>query len=217
MNRCYIFCHGFGFDSLYWMNLVPFFLSQTCIFLDLGYFGKRSPPLKIPRDAQLIGIGHSLGFIKLTKLGIHFAGLIGLNGFIDFINFKANENSQRSIELRKMKQAYDLNPQSTLLNFYHRAGFENYSHANISTLDVPTLAQEFEVLNQKLDFLLDCPTLVIGTINDPIVPHHIIRYNFSQTHVSIKILNEGMHGLGYFKPGLIYFMIMNFLDEYVKN
>ena len=39
-KKCFVFCHGFGFDASFWVHLKPYFAHEQAVYLDVGYFGQ---------------------------------------------------------------------------------------------------------------------------------------------------------------------------------
>ena len=59
----YLLCSGFGFDNGYWKNLIPL-LDGEYEFFDSSF--------EASERRDYVGIGHSLGFLKLNNSGIKF-------------------------------------------------------------------------------------------------------------------------------------------------
>ena len=70
----YLLAHGFGFNNDYWKNLIPL-LDGNIYFLD-------DPNLD--GSKVYIGIGHSLGFLKLNNSEFKFDALVALQGFLNY-------------------------------------------------------------------------------------------------------------------------------------
>src|SRR5688572_30283333 len=120
----FIFCHGWGFSPDFWDNIQIHFKGFPCLFWDLGYFGKVSRPLPtaITSHHQWIGVGHSLGFLKLLESAELFTAMIGLQGFTTFLGLSPVLNKERKRYLKKMITQFEKNPIKTLLDFRQTCG-----------------------------------------------------------------------------------------------
>ena len=244
---CFVFCHGFGFDSSFWDPLRPYFSKMEAVYMDLGYFGEgnahraplfsatcppreggdpslmcyggnaedRSPPSRGRQWVDYIGIGHSLGLIKLMSLDIPFKRLIGLHGFIHFLGFNERLKRRRRRELMHLIEHFNAAPELTLEQFYQRTGVD-FKIPKTGTLNRIKLLDDLTLLTQPVPVKVDIPMLILGSNDDKIVPPELIEDNFGcQSHVTIEILNQAQHGLGYLKPDLVYQRIMNFVTPHV--
>lgn len=216
-ETCFIFCHGFGFDSSFWNPLKAFFSKHNALLMDLGYFTDTTNTTNIilseARERlphiNYIGIGHSLGLMKLASLNIPFTHLIGLHGFINFFGFDNTLHSVREREWMSLKKHFLRSPESTLNQFYQRVGVA--FDISQKTIQRTILQQDLEVLRQSTT-LPPTPTLILGAKDDKIVPPVLIEDNFaSNPHVTIEILNQGQHALGFVCPELVYRYVMQFV------
>lgn len=207
----FIFCHGFGFDKTFWDPLKPYFATQKTLYLDLGYFGAETYLVLEPEQFNYIGIGHSLGLMKLLSFNISMSHLIGLHGFIHFLGFDATLNQLRMREWLSLKKYFLRAPELTLKQFYQRVGVPFEIHKK--TIQTIKLQQDLDALKQTFDLPGKVPTLILGAVDDPVVPPVLIEDNFSsQNHVTIDILNQGQHGLGFLNSALVYQKIMRFIE-----
>lgn len=221
MKYYVIFCHGWAGDRNFWNHLSSWFAKNSSnilgtVFLDLGYFGE--PCLNLPKDLQqseninFIGIGHSIGLIKLLSLNIKFKALIGLQSFINFLGNNSVLRKKRTIELAALKKQFNINPIDTLKNFYKLANL-NVNIDKYNCLNKNRLIEDLDLL--FLDFKLDqtTPLLIIGAIDDVIVPSELILDNFGNLdYVTIDMLDFGQHSVGYRNAELIYKKIIGFID-----
>jgi pimeloyl-[acyl-carrier protein] methyl ester esterase len=190
-----LFCHGFGFDPTYWANLSSCFSHTTPHFIDLGYFGHSFKPKTLKEP--LIGVGHSLGFLKLLEMDLPFTHLIGLNAFTDFLGEDPFLKDKREKELSLLKRNLLKSPHTTLKNFYTRCGLKLGDFKNPQILSLNALVKDLDFLKTAVfekDF--PCPTLIINTLDDVIVPKEITLENFSNK-CTLTFLNDGSHALGY--------------------
>lgn len=211
MKRCFIFCHGFGFDSSFWDNLRPYFKQQDCYDLDLGYFGEPLSELPESEESEFIGIGHSLGFSKLLALKINFKYLIGLNGFVNFLGRNSALNNKRKAELDMLKEHFNLSPVNTLKNFYKRCGVA-FSYKKLANLNKDKLLIELDDLSKNID-VPHLPILIISATEDVITPLELIEDNFFDCKkVRVETLNS-KHGLGFLNAPVVYQRIRSFLND----
>jgi len=229
-KRCFVFCHGFGFDATFWNPLRPFFSSMNTVYLDLGYFGEEPSSLRAERSnpvvrstaldcfaslaktqsIEYIGIGHSLGLMKLMSLNIPFKCLIGLHGFVNFLGFSEQLHRRRQRELMRLTAQFHVSPESTLNQFYQRTGVDfNLPTARI--LNQKRLLDDLALLAHPVPVPMGVPLLVLGSNDDKITPPELIEDNFgAHPHVSIEFINQAQHGLGYLKPDVVYQKIKRF-------
>jgi len=211
----FVFCHGFGFNNHFWDNLAPYFIKENCTFIDLGYFRKPSCPIAF-HEQKLIGIGHSLGLLKLLALNKNFECLIGLNGFVNFLGHTDPLRRKRQLELKALKQGVIKKPIETLSAFYARCGLPEWIYQGfMSDLDVNVILSELAFLKTS-HRVPPIPMLILASNDDSIVPPQIIEDNFSNhAHVKQACIHHAQHGLGFLKPHAVYENIMSFLDQYV--
>ena len=211
--RHFIFCHGFGFNYHFWDNLASYFVNGKCTFLDLGYF--KEPSYCIDTlEGEIIGVGHSLGVLKLLKLQERFDCLIGLNGFVNFLGNDLCMRNKRQLELEILKKNFQKNPRITLKNFYKRCGVSSFTQfAKLEELDLEAVMSDLELLT--LNFAPpSIPMLIIAAKNDVIVPPEITHDNFPPySNVEVDIIDKGQHGLGFLEASYVYKSIKEFVDE----
>lgn len=212
MNRrrkqCFVFCHGFGFDATFWNPLRPYFIGADTIYLDLGYFDNPCMLIHADDAVDFIGIGHSLGLMKLMSLGIKFKCLVGLHGFIHFLGFDQQLYRRRERELMHLIKQFTRSPEATLMAFYQRTGVP-WDLATRNAFNQTPLLKDLRSLAHPMQS--NVQLLVLGSNDDKITPPELIEDNFSHhTHVTIHILNHAQHGLGYLKPDVVYKKIRAF-------
>jgi pimeloyl-[acyl-carrier protein] methyl ester esterase len=211
-KQCFVFCHGFGFDSTFWKPLQSFFSGMNTVYLDLGYFAKErnSVAMEDVESTDYIGIGHSLGLTKLLQLNIPFKQLIGLQGFVHFLGFDVQLQRRRRRELMNLTRQFIASPQSALGQFYQRTGV-NFYIPETGFLNQSALLNDLHALEHPVKMTPDIPLLVLGSRDDKIVPPELIEDNFAHhAHVTIRLLNQGQHGLGHLEPNEVYQNIMHF-------
>jgi len=208
MKPLFIFCHGWGFDQQFFEPLIKeYFSTVGCYSLDLGYFGNEK--IDFPTDQLCIGVGHSLGFIKLASLKIKFMALIGIQAFINFLGFDPVLQKKRRLEHKAMFKYFQRNPIDTLKSFHKRCGV-NYTLPK--SFNTTKLMQDLALLATTYS-LPTIPLLIIGAKNDSIVPTPLIYDNFSNLskYVKITVHHKGHHCLGLYERHFIYQQIINFL------
>jgi len=220
MKPHFIFCHGWGLDPDFWRFLKPYFPEEDAFYCDLGYFGENepSPALRerVARSAgrgiQYIGIGHSLGLIKLLSLNIPFQCLIGLQSFIHFLGFNPELHEKRQQELAALTKHFTRSPIPTLKTFCKRCGLPAASDEKLEQINQDNLSHDLELLSHPFD-RPQVPLYIIGSQDDVIVPPELIRDNF-ENHALIEFLDTGKHGLGYHHAEIISKKIMGFISAY---
>lgn len=236
MKQCIIFCHGWAGNVSFWGNLKPFFDAENINninfkYLDLEYFGNNhlikscsynTLLTYVQQNKQLhfIGIGHSIGLIKLLSLNIEFKALIGLQSFINFLGNDRLLNKQRKLEWLSLKQQFNHNSLNTLKNFYQLANLEPKFIKDLFNkknqyyyLNKHSLTQDLELLSVNFSLYNNVPILIVGAMDDVIVPPELIIDNFAHLkNVTIDMLNTGRHSVGYRSAELIYQKIKFFLQ-----
>lgn len=213
-KRVFVFCHGFGFAPTYWQQLKPYFDPAATFELNLGYFSCKQPITTDLKGFECIGIGHSLGLIKLIQSGIPFKALIGLNGFIDFIGQDDSLKKRRYIELKALTKQFKSSPNQALSDFYERCGIPEQ---NVNqNLDIDHLLCDLSLLSQAQTLENDIKTLIIAAKDDIVVPEPLIYDNFlNRKNVTIIMHDTGKHALGYVHAQSIYHEIKTFLEQHV--
>ena len=213
MNRYFIFCHGFGYESTFWDNLRPFFFSDTCIFLDLGYFGSKRDELKIPPFTQVIGIGHSLGFMKLLNSNVKFDYIIGLNAFTNFLGNDLDLRRTRTLELERLGENLLKSTIYTLKRFYLRCGVSS-PNKDLSDICLERLIDDLEFLKSESNLPEDSKLLIIGSEDDVIVPKELVLDNFERfgRDIELKFFPNGSHALGLLNSKSVYETIEGFIN-----
>lgn len=206
MKTCFIFCHGWGFDHHFWDALRPYFSGNDCIYLDLGYFGEEKQFLPCS-SFEYIGIGHSLGLMKLLSLNITFKALIGLQSFINFLGFDPLLHQKRKKELEAMQKYFDCYPYQTLLSFYKKCGFKMEKRI----FDKKKLAIDLQALSLSCTLPAHTPLFIIASNEDLIVPLELIQDNFEKK-AKIYTHESAYHNLGAKHPQFVYKTIMSFLN-----
>lgn len=211
MKTCFVFCHGFGFDASFWDLLCSYFAKTQCAYMDLGYFGDEKRQVPHEQGTHIIGIGHSLGFMKLIESKVKFKSLIGLHGFANFLGDDPTLRKKRKAELETLKQHFNVSPTHTLQSFYKRCGVP-IPHQKLERLNRDRLANDLDSLSLVMSIPSDIPILLIGAKNDPVVPAELIFDNFeAHSNVTIDMMENGRHCLGYSEPKIVTQKIMSFI------
>ncbi|AWD33115.1 putative BioH-like alpha-beta hydrolase family protein [Candidatus Fokinia solitaria] len=213
MSYHFVFCHGFGFDASFWDKIAPCFSKEKCTFIDLGYF-RRPSHFNIPHDEKIIGIGHSLGLLKLLELHKNFERLIALNGFRNFLGFHPILRREREKELKMLENKFRTDPMIALDLFYSRCSTSLLIKCpNKEDLNSDLMCTELNLLRSTI-VLPSVPTLVLASDNDMVVPPQVIHDNFSNTNIKLDVIDNGEHILGLASPLAVYEKIMKFLDGF---
>ncbi|WP_250294746.1 hypothetical protein [Wolbachia endosymbiont of Oedothorax gibbosus] len=178
--------------------------------MDLGYFGEEN--LDLPEDSTFIGVGHSLGLIKLASLNVKFNALIGIQAFVNFLGFDLRLHKKRELELKAMIQHFQMDPVDTLISFHKRCGV-NYNSFNC--LNKAKLMQDLELLTTSHQ-LPHTPLLILGAMNDTIVSQELIYDNFNKD-VKVAMHSRGYHSLGLCEHHFVYEQIISFCNGITKE
>jgi len=194
-----LLCHGFCFGNDYWENLIPL-LEMECDFFD--------PSKKYDSNQEYVGIGHSIGFQKLNNSGIKFKALIGLQGFVNFCGNDSNLRQTIFENLDKMTHLFSRNVEKSRTSFFQACKYEKQCNER-DNLEI--LLQDLETLRHKY-YHCGCNSLVIGTLEDPIVFSKILKDNFLHcSNVTLKFISGNHHALGWKDAKIVAQMIHEFL------
>ncbi|WP_370931673.1 hypothetical protein [Bartonella sp. DGB1] len=206
-----IFCHGFAYNKNYWSNLTPSFTDSEIILLDLGYFNNEVNYPNLPKQANIIGIGHSLGLLKLLSLPIKFNKLIALNGFINFLGYSSTLRQRRTREINLLKNAFIRNPQKQLRHFYDNCGTNDLKINE--RLNLEKLLNDLNFLATNI-IIPQTPILMLNSDDDIIVPTELLKDNLIYFKPTKQIITEGgKHALGWLKSDLITQEIKSFIYD----
>lgn len=208
MKLCFVFSHGWGFDKKIWDILGKKFPKDNCIFLDQGYFSDKELSILDDGKTTFIGIGHSLGFIKLLELKVKFSALVAIQGFLNFLGHGQHLYCKRSLELETMKRHFEIFPFKTLQSFYTKCGID---FPNISALDKELLRKDLNQLSLKFELPKEVPLIVLASKDDVVVPPELVRDNFKNERIFFH--DKGLHGISALNCDFIFNKIMDFLDE----
>lgn len=195
--KSYLLAHGFGFNNDYWRNLTPL-LSGNIYFFD-------DPNLD--KTKSYVGIGHSIGFLKLNNSELKFAALVALQGFLNYCGSFERMRKIRETELAKVLNKIIVNKNESLKQFRTFCGYNEDIN-----IDIPlqTLLDELEMMKKTYEHC-GIRTLVIGSSDDVIVPMSIINDNFANLeNITIQQIETGRHALGYIHPKLVANQIYEF-------
>ncbi|AHX11526.1 alpha/beta hydrolase family protein [Neorickettsia helminthoeca str. Oregon] len=210
-----IFCHGWGFDDRFWNPIIHMFEQDRVCALSLGYFHSQNAGEIMETKNHCIGVCHSLGMMKLISLfGNKLTHLIGINSFVNFLGNESDLHRKRSLILETMIRNFTRDPMRTLKKFQSSV-LDGESSPEYKNQQIPKGAPNFSVLSSDLEKLRldqcisDIPILIIGSIDDKVVPVELIHDNFpGQKKV---IFEKGGHNTIGKIPSLVYKEITSFL------
>lgn len=208
MNRIFIFSSGFGFTQKYWQFLAPRFQEDEIV-----YFEEHIPSsFGTDRNIEYIGIGHSLGFLKLVQSNINLKYLIGLNAFTHFLGKGHFLFKKRKREYDIFKANFQNNPRLTMQKFYKNCGSAEYEE-NFNDLNIENLVKDLNLLESYIDINRNCPIMIVNSTDDNIVPEEITRDNFAaNNNLTRCLLAHGGHMLGYRNSEEIFKLIKGFIE-----
>jgi pimeloyl-[acyl-carrier protein] methyl ester esterase len=172
-----VFCHGFGYDEDYWQFLIPYFADFEIYGLDLGYYGK--PYIKLPNNPgqKILGIGHSLGFLKLCQMNLKLDLLVGLNPFVDFLGKERILRRKRELELKMLRSSLLKSPQKCLEEFHARCG-AHHDRSKFESLSLPAIHQDLDSLATTISLpagkKIANKIFLLASEDDPVVPREIV-------------------------------------------
>jgi pimeloyl-[acyl-carrier protein] methyl ester esterase len=195
----YLLWHGFGFSNEYWRNLIPLLDGEVVFSND-----------NLDLNKRYVGIGHSIGFQKLNNSGLKFDCLIGLQGFINFCGSVQSVRNKRTTEIDHMLQMFAKDASQSLEFFYRVCKYPDPISKNIE-LDI--LMEDLKSMKESYAHC-GCPTLIIGSEQDEIVPLSLIEDNFQNVpNVTVEEINGVSHSLGFYEPEKVFQKIKNFLEK----
>ncbi len=198
----YLLCSGFCFCNDFWRNLIPLLDDKY------EYYNENFVENK---NEDYIGIGHSLGFLKLNNSGIKFKALIGLHGFLDFCGAG---NAKRDIlqnTIDRMIASCKKNPRKFIDFFYNLCGYRNIP--NYQIVLVHDLIADLEYMKNAYHHC-GAQTLIIGSINDKVLDNEIILDNFKNIkNVELHYINNINHTLGFSEPEKVFKLIRRFIEK----
>ncbi len=197
----YLLSHGFGFDNSYWRNLIPL-LDDEYEFFNHGFC--------FSTQKSYVGIGHSLGFLKLNNSGIKFHALVGLQGFLNFGGSVAEHRIMILKNLDRMVAQCKLNPSRFLSFFRNLCGYQ--SKITLAELSIENLLQDLTMMKSAYNHC-GAPTLILGSHQDKIVESAILEDNFEHQNVIIKYIDGVNHTLGFTNPNQVFEQIKNFMQN----
>lgn len=209
-----VLCHGFGFDSDYWDHLIPYFSNYQIFNMNLGYYGKKTSSLPPMTSQKTIGIGHSLGFLKLAQLNYEFDLLVGLNPFLNFMGRQKEIRRRRQLEFNMLKSNLKSSPEKTLEDFHMRCGAP-FEKAKFEHLSLRDLTQDLDFISYEHPLPKAKEIFLLASEDDPVVPkvitEDLMRPAFS--HLKVEFLKTGSHALGCLNPDLVQKKIKGYFDD----
>ena len=204
----YLLCHGFGFTDEYWKNFLPLLDGDFEFFHD----GFSPNPEKI-----YVGIGHSLGFLRLNNSKIKFRALIGLQGFLNFCGSDPTKKKFLQKNLDRMIFSFEKDPKRALEFFHELCGYDGKIPSDFFVKNSrEKLIGELEMMKSSFKHC-KIPTLIIGSEDDPVVEKGILVDNFrNEDFIDLRFLDGGNHTLGYTKATEIFALIQDFLAGIVQ-
>jgi pimeloyl-[acyl-carrier protein] methyl ester esterase len=179
MDAHYVFCHGWGSSKAYWKDFLIHSSIKNYSLLDLGYFGKKDMCIEKTKNNLLVGVGHSLGFLKLLHMNVTWDCLIGIQAFTHFLGFSQAMRKQRLKEWRAMKSGAYKDIRETLKAFYARSYIQPrpspFEEGGPHTVHHERLLKDLHGLIEDFPTFLPCETLMIHSAHDPIVPQALVE------------------------------------------
>lgn len=210
------FFSGFGADYRFWNNLIPYFSDYECVLLSENYFCEPtevddSSLRKIFAGRRVIGIGHSLGYMKLCLMQEKYnfftmSKIVSIEGFSNYLSDNALVRPSRKMSLEIMKTCYSINPIGTLIWFQSICGAVPDMPEKV---DQQLLMKDLNLLDGKVA-LPDIPHLVLSSVDDFVIPYSVIQDNFGQS-AKIVYTQFASHLLGMRYPKHVYDEIVKFI------
>lgn len=201
----FVLSNGFLFNNNFWVNLSPLLNGNIIFFND-----KKSLKKQLKSKEKLVGIGHSLGFLKLNNSGIEFDHIVGLGGFLNFCGSNERMKDIRKSELQKMILSFENDKINAIKDFYLNYDY-NCDEKNYN-ISIEEILKDLEYMKYPHKHS-GINTTIISGINDKTVPYSIIKDNFTGiNNVCIKLIEEG-HLLGLRSANLVANIINGISNE----
>ncbi len=226
MNYAFVLMHGWGSTGDYWQNLTPLLQDNDYFVYELGYFNNinqtSSQDLQNFIDShqgdKIIGIGHSVGFIKLLEQNVNFDYVFGVQSFVNFLPIE-----QMQTNFSDFVEQCKGDPIKTLTELYQRSDiydyFAKYLENDGEHVNAALVVQDLQDLAINKSYLLDKIQnnyYIFGTEDDVAVPPLTINNNFPKDHVKFLDVEAG-HGLGIKYADLLANEIFAVLKNLEKN
>ncbi|MEX2304594.1 MAG: hypothetical protein WD595_00210, partial [Waddliaceae bacterium] len=155
-------------------------------------------------QVEWIGVGHSLGFMKLLQSHVQWKGLVSIAGFTQF---KQREAALQMLNNREVTLA-------SLESFYQKSGHHPY----LSPANIPRLRMDLDLL-LELDLTRSLqekqiPVLALAGKDDPIVPLQLSQNCFGASlDVDLHFIETSRHALGYLEADRCFSVIYQWMHE----
>ncbi|MBF0214564.1 MAG: alpha/beta fold hydrolase [Magnetococcales bacterium] len=201
--------HGWGFGAGVWHPVRRALAPAKVRTLDLGFYG--SPNLTLPPEDSFVAVGHSLGFLWLTRqleypdFAARCRGLVAINGFCRFSRAPDYPLGVAGRILERMAARLKEEPVEVLSLFQRQGGLER-------PLSIPAESLNPHLLADGLNWLAEWdtrallaawtrPLLVIASSDDRVVTPEMTRAQFDHlTPNPLHWLPDGGHLLPLSRP-----------------
>lgn len=216
MKRVLVFFNGFGANCTFWDNLKPYFSDYSCVLLSENYFKEdgvidEQRLKEIFEGKEVIGIGHSLGYMKLCLLQekykfFNLKKVVSIEGFSNYLSDIPYVRETREFGINYMKICYAIDSILTLISFQAMCGAVPLFP---KAIDEELLQADLELLREKVT-PPKIPHLVLSSADDPIIPCWVIEDNF-RSFAKILYTQFAGHILGINSPEWVFKNISEFI------
>ena len=120
--------------------------------------------------------------------------------------------ARRARELTQLTTRFTRAPQPTLALFYQRTGVPAPAQDG-QALNVSQLLADLQELALAAYELPTSQQLILASADDSIVPPELVWDNFASCpQVTVEVLPQGQHALGYSQPAFVVQRIMSFIN-----
>ena len=223
----FVCASGWGFNNYFWHYLSASLSKHGHVCYVDSLMDSAACERLIKSASSIVGIGHSLGVHKLSKIGCN--AVVALQSFEDFLGYSDRIRIVRERFLEDMIMEYHTNPRLCEESFVQRClAVSNLSIEDVSKYVASGDEQEkfLQLLSLRrvfdITWLDQIPLLCIYTADDPIVPARIASQSFLSHSVSQRVCinsdgNDRIarhHALGFWQSDTVYELIMDFLFSY---
>lgn len=201
-----VFLHGWGFGPEIWSPWADAFPKRPVALLDAGYFGPAQMTLPANPDGW-VGVGHSLGFVRLLSMDVRWRGLIGLGAFMRFCPVPERNSGTPAEVLDAMLAHLDTAPADVLTRFLRRCGLKGRPSDLPDSVGLARLREDLLVL-RGLDLgptpklmASSPPVLLLHAADDRIAPVELAREAHGLLPGSrLHVFQSGAHALPVTRP-----------------
>jgi len=203
-----ILCHGWGHNSQSLNELALYLQENTKFhieFFERGYF---NDPENIPQlQEPWMGIGHSFGFLELTKyVNEYTKALVSICGFKNFI---FHEKNQKALDL--MIQKLEQSPFEVIQKFHLKSNNGEKLNIPSQNYKITKLLEDLQDMRNHSFPETKMPILALAGKHDSIVSYEHTLHDFQNNNLHWH--DNGHHNLPLHDPDWCVHHIQHFIES----